>query len=467
MIAIRMTGRREQPVEDCDALAVRLSSLLRELQKTAPSGARWSILSRSYKQVPIYAFADLAKHLAASKPGRASERAPGAPTHRATLTCSAGKVQALHLSLRFCVAGDPAPRAALTAQLSIDGAMFSGTADPRARAADIFSTLVSWLELDAARAISGADSAPPPGDNAVRLGSLTFFPSRLGPLPPLPPGCDVVATLGSGCVLAAHRGLPEPGSMEQGTSLAHLRFVLGARVLLDGPAIPPPGLAAPPVVEEPASDNPPEDVPSYLKAASEEAPGRRSLPEPASVPPSTTMSALHAETGAIDVARLSKAPLPFDPRAAPSGAALQAAAPPRPRATSATAAVNVAEILKGPMPFNAGQPLPAREAPAAAAPAKGTPDKAEAQPPAAGFGETEEIQAGDLLKRGPPVPFPQASPAATTAEPSARSASRDSPLQPPTAVHEPPGRGRWIRFNPQTGEPLALPYWEELPPDVK
>lgn len=143
-------------------------------------------------------------------------------------------------------------------------------------------------------------------------------------------------------------------------ALAHLRHVLGARALLDGPAVAPPpkvpvsapAPTPPDIVPPPLV--PPPNVPSYLKA-----------PPPA-VPKVPVFEA--------DPARLPA------PSASLVGAQL----------TAETSEIDISKLLRSSLPFS------------------------------------------------------------TTAQPPSAAA-------PPRSAN-----GRWIRFNPQTGEPLAEPYWQEL-----
>ena len=113
---------------------------------------------------------------------------------------------------------------------------------------------------------------------------------------------------------------------------------------------------------------------------------------------------------------------PFVP-AAPSWAASTTAKP----FALATAAIDVSEILKPAVPFDPGGP----PATAAAVARLVTPSQARARMSA----ETTAVDVSKIL--GAAVPF---------GEKGAGAAVR-----------------RLVRFDPQTGQRLATPYWEELP----
>lgn len=199
------------------------------------------------------------------------------------------------------------------------------------------------------------------------------------------------------------------------------------------PAEEPALLQPPPIVEEMAL--PTIDVPSFMKAPLPvDAPLSAAPPVPVSElkpqPPIT-------ETAAVNVALLLRGPLPFDPQARTDQEAAskpRSASPSPPSVSTGTAVIDAARLASAAVPF------------------------AEAERPRAGLStETAEIDLGKLLRRS--VPFSEAPATPTTAElPTLADADR-GPLPPPPA----PARGRWIRFNPQTGEPLETPYWQELP----
>lgn len=155
-------------------------------------------------------------------------------------------------------------------------------------------------------------------------------------------------------------------------------------VAQNDPIDPSSGLSGPP---ERGAGAPLIEQPSYLKA-----------PSPAE-PANPGAGSLATGTGEVDIAAIFRAAVPFGKG---TGAAM----------------IDVAAQSAPPEPGgDEGSPAP----------------EPSTDPPVPGFGQTETFEMGDLLKRGPAVPF------------------------------RPRGRGRWVRFNPQTGEPLAAPYWEELP----
>ena len=170
------------------------------------------------------------------------------------------------------------------------------------------------------------------------------------------------------------------------------------------------------------------------------------VPSP-SVPVARPVS---TETAAIDVAAILRASMPFE-ASAPGAAAAAVSRPPvepRVRAGSSTetTAVDVSKILRTSVPFAA----PSTSA-ATSAPSKGGAPAG----PASGFGETEELDLGALMRQGPAVPFG----GAHVAQGDAGGAKPAAPGQGSFATMR---AGRWVRFDPQTGQPLAEPRWEDL-----
>ncbi|MFO0587296.1 MAG: hypothetical protein U0441_07150 [Polyangiaceae bacterium] len=259
----------------------------------------------------------------------------------------------------------------ITLELSFDSTL-AKEQDAPALAERLLGALIRSLSLDAARGVPGALIEEPPSSSHVRAAWLTFLPLRMGPVPTLPQGFSCVTLEETGWLLRAIPRIPDPKESAYRDALAHLRHLLGARALLDGPAIAPPPnapVAAPaptpavaPIVAPPAIVPPPE-VPSYLKPSAPSISSKSPVSEPVSAPPAAARSVLGT-------------PL-----------------------TSETADIDISKLLRSSLPF-------------------------------------------DARKQGPTPPAARSSPPAA---PPARSAN-----------------GRWIRFNPQTGEPLTEPLWQEL-----
>lgn len=193
------------------------------------------------------------------------------------------------------------------------------------------------------------------------------------------------------------------------------------------PLSPPPPVETGPTIAEAAPAPPsPTDTPTFMRAEAARAeaprPFARSLsgqpaapslvvappaliPSPVALspptpgPPSPALSAMASETAAIDVSLLLKQAVPFDPQA----------------------------------PSTLPEPGPEVKLP----------------DPRAGYSdETTEFNFSDILKMGAPVPFAVKPPQETTDL---------------SAVESPSQLRRLVRFDPQTGAPLALPRWEHLP----
>jgi hypothetical protein len=375
---LRITGFRRDPMDSIPAAAAALWATWAAMRPVLPADVRWFVQRSGRARDPLYSAKPIEKAFAASGPRRPSEIVPGRPTHRVGLVATRKGEDVALLFVGCCLKGgssdvggkassspvgkglsDPAakgptaPSPGVEVELSLDTPLFEGLPDPSALAESTLGVLIRSLDLEAARAVPGSVIEEPRFTPHLRVGWLTFFPRRMEPLPPLPPGFESATLDEQGWLLRARPSPPAGREPEYKEALAHLRHALGARALLDGPSFAPPSKE--PVREPervPPEAAPEPGIPSYLKAAP--APGKTPVsPQapvtaPAPVPSFAASSRPFAsETSDIDLAKILQATLPFDPNAA-------------------------------------------------------------------------------------------------------HSAARAS------------GRGRWIRFNPQTGEPLAVPYWEDL-----
>lgn len=142
--------------------------------------------------------------------------------------------------------------------------------------------------------------------------------------------------------------------------------------------------------------------------------------------------------------------LPAPPEAAPARAPEVASFMKAPAPLGAeTAAVDVSKILKQAVPFGKDAASVREGEPSGAgAPVEKAAAVEKAPSATPGFGETEEFSLAALLQRPRPVPF-EGAPGRGAA---AGGASGPGPQR------------RLVRFDPQTGQALAQPYWEELPP---
>lgn len=252
---------------------------------------------------------------------------------------------------------------------------------------------------------------------------------------------------------------------------------------------------------------PPADVPTFMQE-------RSPVFEPVALgcAPTATAApapAISTETGALDLRQLLKAPLPFDPnardaavvaerapshvlpaatgtsevvvsklvqpstpfddstsRSAPGAASARSGA----QLSTETTEIQIGALLRQAVPFDphakpGDEPVRAAATPSApSGPAAPSPDRPALKTASAAFTETEELNLKDLFKRGPAVPFGAPAPVPGTAElPTVVSSPAAPGAAPVPAAPAPTGRGRWIRFDTQTGEPLATPYWEALP----
>lgn len=190
------------------------------------------------------------------------------------------------------------------------------------------------------------------------------------------------------------------------------------------PLSPLPPVETGPTIAEAAPDpRSPTDTPTFMRAEA----ARAEAPRPSSGPPAAP---------SLVVAPPTLIPSPLALRAPTSG-------PPSPAISamaSETAAIDVSLLLKQAVPFDphASSTLP-------------EPGLAVKLPdPRAGYSdETTEFNFSDILKMGAPVPFAAKPPPQETA---------DLP-----GVESPSQLRRLVRFDPQTGAPLALPRWEDLP----
>lgn len=120
--------------------------------------------------------------------------------------------------------------------------------------------------------------------------------------------------------------------------------------------------------------------------------------------------------------------------------------PSRPSGFGETGPVDIQEVLKPSVPFDPHAPSKMIVATAKANPS----EKAKAS-----YGtETVELDISVFLRVRPPVPA---------------HAEKTLPLDAPgSPAHSPPSESpgpsrRLVRFDPQTGTPLAVPYWQDLP----
>lgn len=455
---LRMIGYRRQPLDSVPAAAAALLSTWTAMRHVFPRDVRWFVQRTGHAREPLYSAQPLERALIASSPKRPSEVVPGAPTHQARLVAARRAEDTALLLAGFSLSGPsmkPSPAGpGAEVELSLYAGWTDGLADASDLAESAMCALVQSLDLDSMRAFPGGSIEEPNLTRYVRVGWLTFFPRSLGPLPSVPPGFACKALGSHGWVLRACQAIPPADAPEYRDALAHLRHALGARALLDGPSFPPPAPEAPiapPKVEVALPEIVIPLVPSYLRSPPPAAPAPSSAAVAAPPAPPMMTKPLSTETADIDLSKLVRTSLPFDPNAA---AAPTHESPPLPRVSTETTELDLAAIFRvaGPFPPSsvaADKSLPddleKKELPgAASAAAPSTPD----------FGETEEFSLASLLKSRPPVPFDKqaAEPAKTTALPAV------GPV-----LASPHGHGRWIRFNPQTGEPLATPFWEELP----
>lgn len=405
------------------------------------TGGRWWVQSGSAGRAPVYGAADLERPLLASRPSRPSELRRGAPAHELLLRFSRSNKEELGAHAASFAHGGSRPMFAFSLSPRGD-VVHQGTALLGSAWLDALSFAVRVLRFDHAVVQAGSPQGTSKAARRPRVGWLTYLSRALGPLPVIPPPTTVIPVDDLGWILVAQPEPVDPRNPDHQASLAYVRHALGARVLLDGPAFPPPSREAPespPHAGPTPSLVPPAQVPSYLRAGAP--------PEPPA--PS---KALSTETADIDLSKLLRGPIPFAPGAPAQPAPEAPKSPKSPPAALDTGTVgfDASEILKRSVPFESAQS-------------------------SARFGGTEEFTLNSLLKTRPAVPFekepaPDKPPAPKPDKPSAPdkppAPEGARPVTPPAATVTPApprGPGRWIRFNPQTGEPLAVPYWEDLP----
>lgn len=464
---LSIRGAREERPDSPSQAATEVLGWVQRIRPSLPKGAKWLVIDRSFERVPALDAGVLDKVLRTSPPSRKSERAGRRTTYDATLVCVAGgaaksaakSTDLVRLNVAFSSAEDAA-KAAFFVVVTLSGELLAGFQSPAEQARSLFEDTVRAFRLSGATCSPAAALRSDPSLPGIRAGWLTYLSRSLGTLPAIPPPTEVHALDDLGWTVVAQRELIEVSNPEHAASIAYVRHALGARVLLDGPSFPPPSATAP---AEPASAPvvpiPESQVPSYLKT-----PPAVAVPPVAAMPPAAPKPSFAAPPAAAP------------PAAAPSpiAAAPPAAAQGKTPLTTGTADINLSKILGPSLPFN---PHAEKSSPAA-------PPAAPAPAASSGFGETESFDLAALLKRGPAVPFgptpAAAQPAAaarTPAESAATAPKPAEPAQPPHQSHqshqaspapaEPRGHGRWIRFNPQTGEPLAQPRWEPLPEPPK
>jgi hypothetical protein len=441
---LRYVGARAETVPSLDGAAELLWGLLQALRGALPRAARLSVLSPSYRRVALFTAEPLRAALLASGPARPGDVVPGVPPHQVVVTATEGRQDVLHLLAAVSPKGHVgAPGVKI--ELGLGQAVFKKDGDPAAEAERTLELLLSILGLTAARAVPGDVVAASELPRRARVGWLTFLPERLGPLPSLPPRASVFGVGPRGWIVRAMPEMPRSSGREYTDALAHLRYALGARVLLDGPTYPPPA----PEVTAPAPPDialaPAQEVPSYLKA-----------------PPATAQKRSTGDATATPVlAASSNGPSPLTPF------------------STGTAAIDVSKILKPAVPFEPGSPraAAATEPRGAAPPPPQASPPAQASPPggAQSASGTEEFNLDALMKRPRPVPFEaaaprQSAPAATPEKPGAQrntAIEQEAAAARRTAAQGTGPQRRLVRFDPQTGQPLAQPYWEELPPPEK
>lgn len=521
---IRVVGARQAVLPSIAHASSALWEVVGSLRRLLPRDARWFVLTSGYRRVALHDMARLNKVLSSSGPKRQSDIVPGQPTHRSTVVATRQGSDVAHLSLAFSMAQHTGPAGVVT-ELNLGQRAFERPPEALRLAQEALVAIVRSFALEAGRATPGDVADPSTLPHRARVGWLTFLPERLGPLPPLPPGCGVDRLEHRGWILRAFPELPERQAPEYLEALAHLRYALGARVLQDGPAFPP-------RVEEPAEPHPTPpalvpapQAPSYLKTptATPAPAGSPAAARPALAPSSphplpARQAPTSSETSDIDVSAILKNPLPFDPKAPSAPVAQVSPKQTAPVAAGETGPVDVFAARKAPVPF---KPITQRESgneasPPALAPGmamtaainlglllqRAVPFGAAGSEPAtspvsaaesalvvvkpekpapSGFGETEEINLASLLKQGSPVPFAsvtessQVTARGSNSAPEPRPAMASNPAPVPAAVQPvslaghtgltraPSARGHWIRFDGQTGQPLATPRWEEYP----
>lgn len=161
-------------------------------------------------------------------------------------------------------------------------------------------------------------------------------------------------------------------------------------------------------------------------------------------------------TGDVDVSAIVRKVIAFGPPGAP-------AAPPAGRATVTSPPAPVppasvpASAPPAPVPL---APVPLAPVPPAPVPPAGPPPPplVPARPPPASYGETTDVDIAAIARRV--TAFEKAPGAAPRP-----GAAAEGPV-PSQGTAAPPGK-RLVRFDPNTGAPLATPYWEDVPAPPK
>lgn len=416
---LRICGMRTAPADSVESAASEMWEAIQTIRRVSLPDARWSIRKTPTQGLNFHSAKALASALAISGPRRASEHSPGTPTHRLTLRAERRGADALLLLAGFTPAALHSGAVSETPGARIEcvvapAALGEGSA--RSGFPEIlFEILVSALRLDAARAVPGNSSVDARARNRPQLGWLTYLPHRLGPIPQLPAAASA-KEIATGWIVRAESSLPASADKAYDDSLAHLRHALGARVLMDGPSYP--GRAA----ERPSAPiapwlrsvdpAPATETPSYLRKSdpSGRVPTVPSVASPGvATPARAPAQPFTAETVEVDLAKILAgrvATMPFDPSRAPSVSAPSAVPAARHELSGATMDIDVAALARKAL---AAGPAPQR-------------------PP------VPNLPTLELSPSPPPVPPPAA----------------------------PPGK-RLVRFDRQTGQPLAQPYWEDIP----
>lgn len=166
--------------------------------------------------------------------------------------------------------------------------------------------------------------------------------------------------------------------------------------------------------------------------------------------PSRGMQVQSGMTGDVDMSAIVRKVLAFGPSGAPASALTASPNAPAPPAVQPAAPLPVTAppAVQSAAPQQAVAPIPAPPAvQSAAAPPGPQPPPIQVKPAPAHLTETAAVDIAAIARRV--LAFEK--PAATGAPPSAA----PGPVSPPTK--------RLVRFDPNTGAPLAEPYWEDIP----
>lgn len=283
-----------------------------------PRTVRWTALGRDYHEKPIAKLADLVSVLRASR--ALTGRGPTAgvqPTYSIRCGgCLRGK-EIVSFRLSFCLAAEaPAAADVLLEATMDDGGLAAtmGSARTNLAATNRLEAAIrafrpKWAVIGPERLIRARgyrETSPP-------VGWLTYLSKSLGPLPPIPPPTEVVDMDDIGWIIVAQPEPVDEANPEHRASLAYVRHALGARVLRDGPAFPPPAEAEAiaPLMALKEPNLVPAEVPSYLQAPSTMAKGTPAPIVSSAVPPGVTP--LVAVTVDIDLSKILKSSVPFEP----------------------------------------------------------------------------------------------------------------------------------------------------------